>query len=526
MAETRTCPKCGAEILSDAPGGICPRCLLQAGLAGQATGDQQTGASSPPTPGERSAATVPPQSRFATPYLETLARQFPQLEILEHLGRGGMGVVYKARQRHLNRLVAVKILPPSVGDDPAFAERFTREAQALAQLNHPNIVQVYDFGRTDEFFYFVMEYVDGVNLRALIRDGKLSPEQALRIVPQICDALQFAHDEGIVHRDIKPENILVDKKGRVKIADFGLAKLLGRAADDLSLTGTGQLMGTLGYMAPEQLQEAHTVDHRADIYSLGVVFYEMLTGKLPIGRFDPPSKKVHIDVRLDEIVLRSLESEPDRRYQHASELKEQVDMITNPGSHNAGATPNPQPVHAEARGFERTSNDWANNLLGVDPKLGRQLVHIAAGVLGTAAVLLFISTGFNLLPHDYAVFGGIACSILAGLVESLGATLFPSDPAAVIAENAKLQAALAMSVGPARDQTLMKVAQEAAKEGESPVAHSALQSIQDVKIRDEAAAACAFEIADHEGTEAALPVARFIQDEARRNEVLQKLVEM
>ena len=191
----------------------------------------------------------------------------------------------------------------------------------------PNIVQVHDFGRTDEYFYFVMEYVDGVNLRVLIRDHKLEPEAALKIVPQICEALQFAHDEGIVHRDIKPENILVDKKGRVKIADFGLAKLLGRPAEDLSLTGTGQLMGTLGYMAPEQLQQAHSVDHRADIYSLGVVFYEMLTGQLPIGRFEPPSKKVQIDVRLDEIVLRSLESEPDRRYQHASDVKTDLDSI-------------------------------------------------------------------------------------------------------------------------------------------------------------------------------------------------------
>jgi serine/threonine protein kinase len=209
-----------------------------------------------------------------------------------------MGVVYKARQRQLDRIVAVKLLPPSVGDEPAFAERFTREAQALARLNHSNIVQVYDFGRTEEYFYFVMEYVDGVNLRALIRDHKLDPEAALRIVPQICEALQFAHDEGIVHRDIKPENILVDKKGRVKIADFGLAKLLGRSVDDLSLTGTGQLMGTLGYMAPEQLQQAHKVDHRADIYSLGVVFYEMLTGQLPIGRFEAPSKKVQVG-RLD-----------------------------------------------------------------------------------------------------------------------------------------------------------------------------------------------------------------------------------
>ena len=165
MTETRACPKCGADLPADAPAGMCPKCLMQAGLAGHGSIEPYPGAGIPLSADARSAATVPPPSRIATPYLETLARQFPQLEILEHLGQGGMGVVYKARQRHLNRLVAVKILPPSVGGDPAFAERFTREAQALAQLNHPNIVQVYDFGRTEEFFYFVMEYVDGVNLR-------------------------------------------------------------------------------------------------------------------------------------------------------------------------------------------------------------------------------------------------------------------------------------------------------------------------------------------------------------------------
>jgi serine/threonine protein kinase len=333
MTETRQCPKCGAELSADAAQGLCPRCLLDAGLESQAASAAGEAATGPfVTPNQAAARTIPPATRFATPYLETLARQFPQLEILEHLGQGGMGVVYKARQRQLDRLVAVKLLPPSVGEEPAFAERFTREAQALARLNHPNIVQVYDFGRTDEYFYFVMEYVDGVNLRALIRDHKLDPEAALKIVPQICEALQFAHDEGIVHRDIKPENILVDKKGRVKIADFGLAKLLGRAADDFSLTGTGQLMGTLGYMAPEQLQQAHKVDHRADIYSLGVVFYEMLTGQLPIGRFELPSKKVQVDVRLDEIVLRSLESEPDRRYQHASDVKTDLEAVAPRGA--------------------------------------------------------------------------------------------------------------------------------------------------------------------------------------------------
>jgi serine/threonine protein kinase len=518
MAETKTCPKCGSELAPDAPAGICPKCLMQAGLGGPATVDHAAGAGTPITPQDRSAATVPPPSRFATPYLETLARQFPQLEILEHLGQGGMGVVYKARQRHLNRLVAVKILPPSVGSDPAFAERFTREAQALAQLNHPNIVQVYDFGRTDEFFYFVMEFVDGVNLRALIHGQRLEPEQALKIVPQICDALQFAHDEGIVHRDIKPENILIDKKGRVKIADFGLAKLLGRAHEELSLTGTGQLMGTLGYMAPEQLQQAHSVDHRADIYSLGVVFYEMLTGKLPIGRFDAPSKTLHVDVRLDDVVLRSLESEPGRRYQHASEIKEQVDRIT----HTAGA--NQQPEHGSYP-HEASPMNWMGSLLDVDPRLGRQLIHVVAGILGTAATLLFISTAFHILPTDYAIFGGIACSILAGMVESFGAKSF-GDEHDVIAENTKLQAALAMSVGPQRDQTLLKISREAAEEGESKVALIALRAIQDAAVRDEAAAACALHVAENEGTEEALPIARTIQDNARRNEVLQRLVDM
>ncbi len=173
-----------------------------------------------------------------------------------------------------------------------------------------------------------MEYVDGVNLRQAIQSGGVDPKEALAIVPQICDALQFAHDEGIVHRDIKPENILVDKRGRVKIADFGLAKLLGRSPGDVALTATQQVMGTLRYMAPEQMHGTKAVDHRADIYSLGVVFYELLTGELPIGRFAPPSKKVEIDVRLDEVVLRALENEPEQRYQHASEVKTDVEDIT------------------------------------------------------------------------------------------------------------------------------------------------------------------------------------------------------
>jgi predicted Ser/Thr protein kinase len=264
---------------------------------------------------------------FVPPNPEELARYFPHLEILELLGQGGMGAVYKARQSGLDRLVALKILPFEAGQDPAFTERFGREARALARLNHPNIVSVYDFGQVGGLYYFIMEYVDGVNLRQLLLQGQLQPAQALQIVPQICEALQFAHEEGVVHRDIKPENILLDRKGRVKIADFGLAKLLGRS-NDSHLTGPYQVMGTMHYMAPEQVDNPLQVDHRADIYSLGVVFYEMLTGKLPLGRFAAPSQSVKVDVRLDDVVLKTLEREPERRYQHASDVKTQIETIS------------------------------------------------------------------------------------------------------------------------------------------------------------------------------------------------------
>tara|TARA_R110002072_G_scaffold299632_1_gene475522 strand:+ start:111740 stop:113089 length:1350 start_codon:yes stop_codon:yes gene_type:complete len=275
------------------------------------------------TPGKK-------KQRFDAPEADELNALFPNLEILELIGRGGMGAVYKARQPDLDRFVAVKILPREIQGDPGFGDRFLREARTLAKLNHPNIVAVYDFGQIEELFYFVMEFVDGVTLRDTITAGSVAPEEALRIIPDLCDALQFAHEEGVVHRDIKPENILLDKRGRVKIADFGLAKLLkGDGDDDEHLTGTHQVMGTLKYMAPEQMATSRNVDHRADIYSLGVVFYELLTGDLPVGWFAPPSKKVAVDVRLDEVVLRTLEAEPSRRYQHASEVKSAVKQLSS-----------------------------------------------------------------------------------------------------------------------------------------------------------------------------------------------------
>lgn len=240
----------------------------------------------------------------------------------------GMGFVFKARQPKLERLVALKILPQSLAADAAFAERFTREGRVLARLNHPNIVSVHDFGQAGEFFYLLMEFVDGVNLRQAMQAGRFTPAQALAVVPKICEALQFAHNEGILHRDIKPENILLDAKGRVKLADFGIAKLMGEPRATSKLTGSGAALGTPHYMAPEQIEKSSEVDHRADIYSLGVVFYEMLTGELPLGRFAPPSEKSTADPRLDDVVLRTLEKEPSRRQQSVGEIKTQVETIS------------------------------------------------------------------------------------------------------------------------------------------------------------------------------------------------------
>lgn len=368
----RHCPECNAELPEGAPQGLCPRCLLQCAMNPSAADVLK--------PSKNGAGQGAPGVEAPTP--EELAKHFPQLEILSLLGKGGMGAVYMARQLKLDRLVALKILTPESGKQAAFAERFAREARALARLNHPQIVAVHDFGEIDGLFFFIMEYVDGVNLRQLLQLGELHPEDALKLVPQICDALHYAHEEGIVHRDIKPENILIDKRGRVKIADFGLAKLLGSPRAELNLTGTHQVMGTLDYMAPEQRSKPLEVDHRADIYSLGVVIYEMLTGELPLGRFAPPSHKAPIDNRLDEVVFRAMEREPGRRYQRVSEVKADVDAITSRG---AGA---PRAVSPPNQGRR----------LRADLDAVRLQVKAPAGALMVVAVSAFLSyLGLGLL---------------------------------------------------------------------------------------------------------------------------------
>jgi serine/threonine protein kinase len=216
-------------------------------------------------------------------------RMLSGYRIEQMLGRGGMATVYKATQLSLSRPVAIKVLPRTLAQNPSFVARFNREAGALAALSHPNVINIIDRGVEGEIYYFVMEFVDGTDLQGVIARGRPAPAEAVRILSQVCGALDYAHKRGVIHRDIKPGNVMIDRNGTVKVTDFGIAHLAGTQETSFGLTMAGATMGTVNYMAPEQRTDARTVDARADIYAVGVVLYELLTGQLPLGAFDPPS---------------------------------------------------------------------------------------------------------------------------------------------------------------------------------------------------------------------------------------------
>jgi hypothetical protein len=330
-----------------------------------------------------------------------LGSTFGRYVVGEPIGRGGMGVVYRARQDGLDRDVALKVLSPRLAADADFVRRFEREARTLASLNHPNIVAIYDTGVESGTPYLSMELVEGVSLRRLLAERRLPPEEALGIIPQLCDALEYAHAKGVVHRDIKPENILIDTRGRVKVADYGLAVLMGIEAS--RLTQTQSVMGTPHYMAPEQVENPRTVDHRADIYSMGVVFYEMLTGELPLGHFSMPSAKAKVHTRLDEIVVRALAKEPERRYQSAGEVKSDV----------AAAPRNPGPL---PRGdfFEWRSKTtvfgWP--LVHVSLRRGGGRIRVARGILALGDVAVGVVAAGGMAFGGLAV-GGLSMGLFA-----------------------------------------------------------------------------------------------------------------
>lgn len=277
------------------------------------------------------------------PSPEELQAMLPQYEIIGFLGRGGMGAVYRGRQSRLDRDVAIKVLPETLTkggeDELKFAERFELEARAMAKFNHPSIVSVFDFGETSEGqLYFVMEFVEGMDIYQYLQKngGQLPQDYALSITAHVLDALEYAHSRGIVHRDIKPANVLLNLEGQVKIADFGLAKVIRDEgdADHPALTMSNVALGTPDFVAPEAIDGSAVPDHRADLYAVGVMLYQLLTGKLPRGSFKMPGELLpSLDPRLDNIIQISLQSDPDERYDSANSMRLALDpIVTSPMS--------------------------------------------------------------------------------------------------------------------------------------------------------------------------------------------------
>ncbi|MFT5465127.1 MAG: serine/threonine protein kinase [Verrucomicrobiales bacterium] len=261
---------------------------------------------------------------FTPPPPAEISAQITGFEVDKILGVGGMGVVYRGWQQSLHRHVAIKLLPAELEAVEGLAERFESEARAMARLNHGNIAGVFDIDRTTEgHSYFVMEYVDGGTLHERLQRGQMSTEDIVNLLSQVCDGLRYAHDRGVVHRDMKPNNILINTEGKAKVVDFGLAQV-GDAID------VGQSVGTPAYMAPELFEENVQVDGRADIYAVGVMLYEMLTGDRPRGEFRPPSEVspgIHSD--FDRIVTRAMQRRAVNRQQTALEFRQQLQGAGN-----------------------------------------------------------------------------------------------------------------------------------------------------------------------------------------------------
>jgi serine/threonine protein kinase len=295
---------------------------------------------------------------------DNLPADLGDFRVIKIIGEGGMGTVYEAVQTKLDRRVALKVLARRLAKDPTFLERFHREAKAAAAINHPNLVQVYDIGEDGGAHFFAMEYVEGENLSQRIkRDGRLDVPEALEIIEKVADALQEAHAQSIIHRDVKPENILITTGGRVKLADLGLAKIL---AEDTSVTMTGVGMGSPFYMAPEQAEDASHVDHRADIYSLGITFLTLLSGRRPFEgtspfaivrahQTQPLPTGIDLGISLakpvENLIQRLAAKKPEDRFQSYAEIltetkqvREQLDLPSAPAE-VVSVHPSPAPFY-------------------------------------------------------------------------------------------------------------------------------------------------------------------------------------
>lgn len=331
MTTPRICPACGAELAANAAEGLCPACLLKQGMASATKVLPSKG------PGPE---VEPKETQTLSPALGTKLRYFGDYELLEEIARGGMGMVYKARQASLNRVVALKMILSGQLASEAEVKRFHVEAEAAANLQHPNIVAIHEVGMHEGRHYFTMDFVDGRNL-ALIAGGKpLAATRAVGYVKTIAEAIHFAHQRGTLHRDLKPQNVLIDSADRVRITDFGLAKQIDRES---SLTMTGVAMGSPSYMPPEQARgQQDRVGPHSDVYAIGAILYELLTGRPPFSGNTPvatmmqalaqdpvPPRRLNneVPVDLETICLKCLEKSAERRYPSARALAEELDRF-------------------------------------------------------------------------------------------------------------------------------------------------------------------------------------------------------
>jgi TolB-like protein/tRNA A-37 threonylcarbamoyl transferase component Bud32/Tfp pilus assembly protein PilF len=333
----RICRKCGAKILSDVPEGLCPRCVLKSALGNfpdASVAGIEAGSTSPKTInafGER----VPPDSSARA---AELLGELGDYELLEEIGRGGQGVVFRARQKGLNRIVALKVISFGQWASKVHLRRFRLEAEAAAKLEHPGIVPIHEVGERDGSCYFSMKFVEGGQLDAVVRQAPLSIRQAVQLIAKVARTVHYAHEHGILHRDIKPGNILLDAKGEPHLTDFGLARLV---ETESSVTQTLDVLGTPSYMAPEQaVGNNSAVSSVTDVYGLGAVFYQLLTGHPPFAGgttyetiklvldTEPRQPRLwnpKVDRDLSTICLECLEKDPKRRYSSALALAEDLE---------------------------------------------------------------------------------------------------------------------------------------------------------------------------------------------------------
>src|SRR5579863_10222213 len=335
------CAKCGkATPVSEATfiGEEAPR--KESTPVGKSEQSQPTpaGGKTPGTPGGWSIASTRAPAP-ALPAGEIVAGTIlgERYEIISQLGQGGMGAVYKARDNELDRLVALKIIRPELTTNPEMLKRFKQELILARQVTHRNVIRIFDLGQADGFKFITMEYLEGKDLRAVLKEkGKLPPEEAAKIIVQICRALEAAHSEGVIHRDLKPQNIMLDANGRAYVMDFGIA----RSAYLPGMTQTGALIGTPEYMSPEQ-GKGEKLDERSDLFSLGVIFYELVTGQSPFFSETPlatlwkrmqekakPLCEVDpaIPKPLSDIVAKAMEIEPENRFANAGEFAQQLEV--------------------------------------------------------------------------------------------------------------------------------------------------------------------------------------------------------